>query len=264
MTVDEFRRLALSLPETIEGSHMGHADFRVGGKVFATLGYPNERYGAAMLTPQDQDLLVRDYPKAFAPAAGAWGASGSTTIVLRGASKRAVGIALEAAWRKRAPKGLSAESHRKRAPSAPRTGKDHFERVRRLGLRLPDVEEAKSWGAPALKVRGKMFACIPTNKQAEPESVVFRLSFIERDLRLDAEPDRYYLKPHYVNYPCVLVRMKGLSDTALEELLETSWRYVQTSSRGSKAGERPTPSRPSMRHSPSDQRFSSAPKLRRR
>ena len=235
MTADEFRRLALSLPEVVEGSHMGHADFRVAGKVFATLGYPNERYGVAMLTPQDQDLLVKDHPKTFAPAAGAWGASGSTTIILRGASKRAVGIALEAAWRKRAPKGLSTESRPKRAPSAPRPRKDTFDRVRRLGLRLPDVEETTSWGAPALKVRGKMFACIPTNKQAEPESVVFRLSFIERDLRLDAEPDHYYLKPHYVNYPCVLARVKGLSDAALKELLETSWRYVQTTGKGSKA-----------------------------
>ena len=238
MTADEFRRLALSLPEVVEGAHMGHADFRVGGKIFATLGYPNERYGAAMLTPQDQDLLVKDHPKTFAPAAGAWGASGSTTIILRGASKRAVGIALEAAWRKRAPKGLSTESRRKRAPSAPRTAnsaKDFFDRVRRLGLELPDVEEATSWGAPALKVRGKMFACVPTNKQAESESIVFRLSFIERDLRLDAEPDHYYLKPHDVNYPCVLARVKRLSDAALKELLETSWRFVQTTGRGSKA-----------------------------
>src|SRR5678816_487575 len=95
MTADEFRRLALSFPEAAEGSHMGHADFRVGGKVFATLGYPNERYGVAMLTPQDQDLLVKDHPKTFAPAAGAWGASGSTHVLLRGASKRAVCLALE-------------------------------------------------------------------------------------------------------------------------------------------------------------------------
>jgi hypothetical protein len=119
-------------------------------------------------------------------------------------------------------------SRGKRASSAPRAAKDFFDRVRRLGLRLPDVEEATSWGVPALKVRGKMFACIPTNRQAEPESVVFRLSFMERDLRLDAEPDHYYLKPHYVNYPCVLARVRRLSDAALEELLETSWRFVQT------------------------------------
>jgi hypothetical protein len=107
MTAAEFRRMALSLTQATEGSHMGHADFRVGGKIFATLGYPSDRFGVIMLSPQDQDLIVRDYPKAFAPVAGKWGASGSTTVVLRAASKRAVAIALEAAWRKRAPKRLA-------------------------------------------------------------------------------------------------------------------------------------------------------------
>ena len=106
MTAAEFRRIALSFPEAIEASHMGHADFRVGGKIFATLGYPNDRFGVVMVTPQDQDLLVRDQPETFAPVKGSWGASGSTTVALRTASKRAVTIALEAAWRKRAPKRL--------------------------------------------------------------------------------------------------------------------------------------------------------------
>jgi hypothetical protein len=107
MTAAEFRRMALSLPEVIEGSHMGHADFRVGGKILATLGYPSDQFAVVMLSPQDQDLIVRDHPKAFAPVRGAWGAAGSTTVVLRGASKRAVVNALEAAWRKRAPKRLA-------------------------------------------------------------------------------------------------------------------------------------------------------------
>jgi hypothetical protein len=107
VTADEFRRMALSLPEVVEGSHMGHADFRVGGKIFATLGYPSDRFGVVMLSPQDQDLIVRDYPKTFSRVAGGWGASGGTIVLLRGASKRAVKIALEAAWRKRAPKRLA-------------------------------------------------------------------------------------------------------------------------------------------------------------
>jgi hypothetical protein len=104
VTPAEFRRMALSLPEAVEGSHMGHADFRVAGKIFATLGYPDEGFGVVMLSPQDQDLIVRDHPKTFAPVAGKWGASGSTTVALRGAGKRVVAAALEAAWRKRARK----------------------------------------------------------------------------------------------------------------------------------------------------------------
>jgi hypothetical protein len=106
VTPAEFRRMALSLPEAVEGSHMGHADFRVGGKIFATLGYPSDRFAVVMLSPQDQDLIVRDHPKTFAPVPGAWGASGSTTVTLSRAPKRAVASALEAAWRKRAPKRL--------------------------------------------------------------------------------------------------------------------------------------------------------------
>ena len=108
MTADEFRRMALELPQAVEGSHMGHADFRVGGKIFATLGYPSDRFGVVMLSPQDQDLMIRSHPKAFTPSTGAWGAAGSTNILLRSAPKRAVAMALEAAWRKRAPKRLAA------------------------------------------------------------------------------------------------------------------------------------------------------------
>jgi hypothetical protein len=104
MTADEFRRIALSFPDAIEASHMGHADFRVGGRIFATLGYPSDGFGVVMLSPADQDLIMRDHPKTFARAAGKWGASGSTTVALRGADTGAVTSALEAAWRKRAPK----------------------------------------------------------------------------------------------------------------------------------------------------------------
>ena len=81
---------------------MGHPDFRVGGKVFATLGYPNERCGTLMLTPEDQAILVRQHPKAFTPAAGAWGRAGSTSVQLALAPKRALRLALEAAWENRA------------------------------------------------------------------------------------------------------------------------------------------------------------------
>ena len=103
-----------------------------------------------------------------------------------------------------------------------------FDRVRRLGLVLPDVEESTSFGAPALKVGGTMFTCIPTNKAAEPDSLVVRLSFTERDLRLSFAPAIYYLKPHYEGYACVLARAKLLDDDALKELLETSWQFMRS------------------------------------
>ena len=102
MTPDRFRRIALSLAGVEEREHMGHPDFRVGGKIFATLGHPNEQFGTLMLSPEDQSILVRQYPKAFTPAPGAWGRSGSTSIQLRHAPARAVRLAIEAAWERRA------------------------------------------------------------------------------------------------------------------------------------------------------------------
>jgi hypothetical protein len=104
LTAARFRQLALAHPGAVEGKHMGHADFRVGGKIFATLGYPEEHSAVVMLTPQDQGLIVRDHPNTFSPVANKWGASGSTVVDLAGADMSIVAIAIEAAWRKRAPK----------------------------------------------------------------------------------------------------------------------------------------------------------------
>ncbi len=88
---------------------MGHPDFRVSGKIFATLGYPDAQHGTLMLSPLDQGLLLQRHAKAFKPAAGAWGKAGSTSVVLRHAPKGVVALALESAWTRRATKALLAE-----------------------------------------------------------------------------------------------------------------------------------------------------------
>jgi hypothetical protein len=104
MTAQEFRRLALSLPQTSESTHQGHPDFRVAGRIFATLGYPRRGWGMVKLTSEQQELFVRSQPAAFAPVTGAWGRAGSTSVRLRAARKGAVHEALLFAWRNRAPK----------------------------------------------------------------------------------------------------------------------------------------------------------------
>ncbi len=88
---------------------MSHADFRVGGKVFASLGHPDADHGAVMLPPAEQAYFLKAHAAAFTPAAGAWGKAGSTIVRLAKANRKAVGAALEAAWRKRAPKRLTNE-----------------------------------------------------------------------------------------------------------------------------------------------------------
>ncbi len=107
MTAQEFRAMALSLPEATEGAHMGHPDFRVGGRIFATLGYPRSGWGMVSLTPEQQELFVQAQPATFAPVKGGWGRSGATNVRLRAAKKAAVREALSIAWRNRAPKRLS-------------------------------------------------------------------------------------------------------------------------------------------------------------
>ena len=105
VTAHEFRTMALALPATLENEHMGHPDFRVRGKIFATLG-PHEAWGMVKVTLEQQREFVRDEPKVFQPFNGAWGARGCTKVHLLPAKKQTVRRALVAAWRNTAPKRL--------------------------------------------------------------------------------------------------------------------------------------------------------------
>jgi hypothetical protein len=105
MTADEFRELALSFPETEERSHMNHPDFRVGGKIFATLNEDLTK-GMAKLTPEQQQNYLRMESGSFSPAAGVWGVRGATMITLASAAEGAVRDAVRDAWRNTAPKKL--------------------------------------------------------------------------------------------------------------------------------------------------------------
>ncbi|MGI8433018.1 MAG: MmcQ/YjbR family DNA-binding protein [Chthoniobacterales bacterium] len=107
MTTTKFRSIALSMEEASEGSHMGHPDFRVGGKIFATLGYPDAGSGVVMLTAEEQEEFVRAQPKVFRPAAGAWGRRGSTVVRLDALDAATLRRAITLAWKTRAPKRLT-------------------------------------------------------------------------------------------------------------------------------------------------------------
>jgi hypothetical protein len=93
-----FRALALELPGVTEASHQGHADFRVRGKIFATLGYPGEAWGMVRLAPEEQAKRVRQAPAVFVPAKGAWGEQGSTLVKLEAGSVEIMRPAVRAAW----------------------------------------------------------------------------------------------------------------------------------------------------------------------
>jgi hypothetical protein len=108
MTIDDFRTLALDLPQAVESSHMGHPDFRVRGKIFATL-WPDQEWGMVKLTPEEQGLWIRTAPTAFRPVKGAWGRRGCTNVILSAADPEEVRLALLAAWRNVAPRRLVQE-----------------------------------------------------------------------------------------------------------------------------------------------------------
>jgi hypothetical protein len=105
----------------------------------------------------------------------------------------------------------------------------NFETVRNLGLGLPDVEESTAYGCPALKVHGKLMACIPANPSAEPGSLVVRVDFNERAELLAEAPDVYYVTDHYVGYDAVLIRLSRINHDMLKDLLGMAYKFVTRS-----------------------------------
>jgi hypothetical protein len=110
MTAAQFRRLALALPEAEEREHMHHPDFRVGGKIFATLGYPDATWAMIKLFPDQQQEFVAAEPQVFVPVKGAWGRQGCTNVLLKAATKTTVCTALTAAWENAAQKKQRAKA----------------------------------------------------------------------------------------------------------------------------------------------------------
>ena len=101
-----------------------------------------------------------------------------------------------------------------------------FDTVRKIGLALPDVEETTTWGAPTLKVRGQLLACVPVNKSAEADSLVVRMDIDDRAHLLAEAPDIYYVTDHYVGYSAVLVRLPRVTEDILRDLLNTAYKFV--------------------------------------
>jgi len=114
MTADDFRRLALSLEGAEEGSHMGAADFRVGGRIFATLASVAQGYGNLMLNTEMQSAFVEELPEVFLPIPGGWGRMGMTHIILSKANKDVMAGALRAAWKLRVEKNQKTSRKKKK------------------------------------------------------------------------------------------------------------------------------------------------------
>ena len=112
-----------------------------------------------------------------------------------------------------------------------------FKTVESIGRTLPDVEVSTAWGQPALKVRGKIFVCIASHKSAEPNTLAVMMDFADRDALVEDDPGTYYLKEHYLNYPCVLVRLSRVRADALRDLITGAHRFVSAKARRKSSGD---------------------------
>ena len=115
MSQSRFRHVALGLPEVVEGAHQGHADFRLGNRIFATLGYPDDDWGMVKLTPEQQSALVEAEPEIFRPVPGGWGRQGNTNVRLEKADPVTLQSALTMAWQNIAPKPRAKPRAKKKA-----------------------------------------------------------------------------------------------------------------------------------------------------
>ena len=120
--------------------------------------------------------------------------------------------------------------------------KVNFGTVRKIALALPNVVETTSWGVPSFKVQKKLLACVPSNKSAEPDSLVVRMDIDDREHLLAEAPDIYYVTDHYVGYGAVLVRLPRVTEDILRDLLNTAYKFVT-----SKAAREPSKRKTSKR-----------------
>jgi hypothetical protein len=114
-----------------------------------------------------------------------------------------------------------------------------FKTVESIGRTLPDVEVTTTWGQPTLKVRGRMFVCIASHKSAEPNTLVVMMDFPDRDALIEDDPDVYYLKDHYLGYPCVLARLSRIRRDALRDLVIGAHRFMSVKAGKTRRGRPP-------------------------
>ena len=221
MTPAQFRRIALSFLGAVEGTHGGHPDFRVAGKVFASLGHAGAASAMVKLTPDQQAMLMTAAPSVFKPSTGAWGLRGYTNAHLPKADLATMRQALTLAWQGLAPKSSSKTKEARKA-SAPKTVAAKSTDSRALARtsarvqkaikasKLPGIEAGTSYGHPSMKVAGKFLMRIK-----DADTLVFSCPLEEKAMLIEAAPEIYFETDHYAGWPAVLARVSAISDKEL-------------------------------------------------
>jgi hypothetical protein len=231
VTPNQFRRFALGLPGTVEGSHGGHQDFRAGmrKRVFATIGYPSDAWAMVKLRPDQQALLVASHPEVFAPVKGAWGASGSTNVRLDVADIACVKNALRMAWEAVTPISKSKVTLRRREISTSRSNtRTHsspaldWESVVAHALSLDSTELTTHYRSPAVKVNGRPVLSVGH----EEGSFALHIDAETKQLLIDNDPRTYWQTKHYEGWPTLLVRYDTCDRKHVLAMVERAWQQA--------------------------------------
>jgi hypothetical protein len=221
VTQEQARKLALALDGVAEGSHHGHADFRVDGTIF--LGFsPDGRWVNLKTTRANLDAMLATDALTFRDA---WGGRWVGVDLTRVATPtlRALFADAHALATKRTGRGTAgARSGRKKAPTAKRgpARPDLFKKVLEAARGLPGVEEGTSYGTRALRVKKKFLARL----REDDESLVIKVEMIERDYLMRSDPSTFFITDHYRDYPSVLIHLSKVKPAQLRELIEQCWR----------------------------------------
>jgi len=198
---------------------MGHADFRVGKRIFATLGYPNKGWGMVKLTPEQQRMLVESEPELFTPVSGGWGRSGSTQVRLAAADRAALESAITMAWKNVATRKLLQALNDLATPADTAA----FARTRACAERagLTGIELSTSYGTPSLKVGGKFLL-----RMKDADTLVLRCPLEEKEMLIGAAPALYFETDHYKGWPAILIHMPQITDRELQHRLKRAWELL--------------------------------------
>jgi hypothetical protein len=225
--LERVRRICIAIPGTVEKLSHGEPTFFAEGKRVFTMFAGNHHSDGRIAVwipaaPGLQVALIQDAPRTYfrPPYVGA---SGWVGIDVERIGDDELASHILQAWKMVAPK--------KQQAAEP---VDSFEPVRRIGSQFPEVRESTMYGKPALKIDGKMVACVASHRSAEPNSLVVRVDFEQRAELLAGDPDVYYITDRYRDYPSVLVRLQRVQPDALRDLLGMACRQIgRKAARGS-------------------------------
>jgi predicted DNA-binding protein (MmcQ/YjbR family) len=219
MQPNDFRSMCLAIPGAVESSHMGHPDFRLNGKIFASLSGREHELGMVKLTPLQQKVLLSGDLDVFHAASGAWGRQGCTMVRLKSAKKKsvksAIALAAENVSATTADKPSRASPKKKKPSQSPAD----LTRIRKICQQWPDTKETITWGKPHFRFKGKIFAGLD-------DGVVGCKTEMAKAARLITLPG--FSKAPYVGHKgWVSIDLKIVRDWKLiEELLHESYGLI--------------------------------------